>query len=88
MRSTLETGGTAPYPCATRQEISGGEAASFKSLDTTNKEDSIWMAVVDTPDTRPECSSVTPETAVRVSGTKVSPRPTDRTISGSMTPVR
>src|SRR2546423_11595258 len=54
----------------------------------TPMEPPIWMAVVDTPDTRPECSSFTPDTAVRVSGTKVSPRPTDRTISGSMTPVR
>jgi hypothetical protein len=43
MRSTLYTGGTAPYP-ARHPENSGGEAATFpKALDTTNKEESICM---------------------------------------------
>jgi hypothetical protein len=46
MRSTLYTGGTAPYP-ARHPENSGGEAATFpKALDTTNKEESICMTVL------------------------------------------
>src|SRR2546421_5382583 len=46
----------------------------------------IWIAVSDTPETRPECSSLTPETADRVAGTNVIPSPIPTTISGSMAP--
>jgi len=46
-----------------------------------------WMAVVDMPETRPECSSSTPDTADRVSGTNVMPRPTLSSIIGSITPL-
>src|SRR4051794_29647963 len=47
----------------------------------------IWIAVSDTPETRPECSSLTPETADRVAGTNVIPSPIPTTISGSMAPL-
>jgi hypothetical protein len=41
-----------------------------------------------TPETSPECCSVTPETAESMVGTKVRPRPAQRTIIGTITPVR
>src|SRR2546423_13116327 len=46
----------------------------------------IWIAVVETPETSPECFSLTPETAASVAGTNVSPRPALRMISGGGTP--
>src|SRR5256885_12031549 len=46
-----------------------------------------WIAVSDTPETKPECSSLTPETADRVAGTNVIPSPIPTTISGSMAPL-
>ena len=46
------------------------------------------MAVVETPDTRPECSSSTPETAERVAGTNTIPSPIARMVIGMRTPVR
>src|SRR2546430_1344400 len=54
----------------------------------TPMEPPIWMAVVDTPDTRPECSSFTPDTAVRGSCTKARPRAAERAIRGNLTPGR
>src|SRR2546429_8471969 len=46
----------------------------------------IWIAVVETPETSPECFSLTPETAASVAGTNVMPRPALRMISGGGTP--
>src|SRR2546423_12611493 len=46
----------------------------------------IWIAVVETPETSPECFSLTPETAASVAGTNVSPRPALRMISGGGAP--
>src|SRR5256885_15020844 len=46
----------------------------------------IWIAVVETPETSPECFSLTPETAASVAGTNVMPRPALRMISGGRTP--
>src|SRR5256885_16724023 len=48
----------------------------------------IWIAVVETPETSPECFSLTPETAASVAGTNVIPRPALRMISGGGTPLR
>src|SRR5256885_10086075 len=48
----------------------------------------IWIAVVETPETSPECFSLTPETAASVAGTNVMPRPALRMISGGRTPLR
>src|SRR2546423_1916806 len=46
----------------------------------------IWIAVVETPATSPECFSLTPETAASVAGTNVIPRPALRMISGGSEP--
>src|SRR6185437_7431267 len=46
MRSTLYTGGTAPYPCAAPLETAAAKPPPSQSLDNTNKEESLCRVMV------------------------------------------